>query len=596
MKRGKVEEKIVGPMFPRLHVNDTEKGGPRAPPRNKMALYEQLSIPSQRFNHGLLPLNPNNNSNLDPPASSSQGSGHERSSYLQLHSATPTQHAGKLHSQHSNAVSMNTPLASVDQRKKQGEDDDFAVPIFVPSHSKKHSNINIEQHSLASPIPTYHALSLNSNLDLNAVSPTSKLSARDKADENLRQDNGYSNQEYRVQDLPADELENASENHPEIGDIDRSDEVSETSMVDSISALDISPDDVVGIIGQKHFLKARRAITNQQRVFAVQVFELHRLVKVQRSIAGSPNILLDEDNAYLDKSPLKSCPAKKLPADFIIKPPRLQHAVHKPKDDSLKPNLQKECSAENAVAKPPPSLRNGPANYGPYSLPQPLPPDPKMGLWSYQPPPSGPGHQWLVPIMSPSEGLIYKPYPGPAFMGGQVYGGFEPPPLQNPMLGGFMSPPVYGVPAANHYHQHYHHHHQGGIGVPLMGQSYFPPYDMKFMDPALSGSGIEQMNGTAVNGQRGQNSCNMPKKSGSTSISEVHGSTASSTTERGQVVNEGNDGLPLFPTAHVPQPHDMTQPSSRVIRVVPHNPRTATETAARIFQSIQEERKQNDST
>lgn len=71
MKRGKDEEKIVGPMFPRLHVNDTEKGGPRAPPRNKMALYEQLSIPSQRFNHGLLPLNPNN-SNLDPPASSSQ--------------------------------------------------------------------------------------------------------------------------------------------------------------------------------------------------------------------------------------------------------------------------------------------------------------------------------------------------------------------------------------------------------------------------------------------------------------------------------------------------------------------------------------------
>lgn len=50
MKRGK-DEKIKGPMFPRLHVNDTEKKGPRAPPRNKMALYEQFSIPSQRFNH-----------------------------------------------------------------------------------------------------------------------------------------------------------------------------------------------------------------------------------------------------------------------------------------------------------------------------------------------------------------------------------------------------------------------------------------------------------------------------------------------------------------------------------------------------------------
>jgi EARLY FLOWERING 3 protein len=45
-------EKVMGPLFPRLHVNDTtlKGGGPRAPPRNKMALYEQFSVPSsQRF-------------------------------------------------------------------------------------------------------------------------------------------------------------------------------------------------------------------------------------------------------------------------------------------------------------------------------------------------------------------------------------------------------------------------------------------------------------------------------------------------------------------------------------------------------------------
>ncbi|KAL2545821.1 hypothetical protein Fot_15054 [Forsythia ovata] len=52
MKRGKYEEKIMGPMFPRLHVNDAEKGGPRAPPRNKMALYEQLSIASYDLHMG----------------------------------------------------------------------------------------------------------------------------------------------------------------------------------------------------------------------------------------------------------------------------------------------------------------------------------------------------------------------------------------------------------------------------------------------------------------------------------------------------------------------------------------------------------------
>ena len=74
MKRGKDDEKSMGPMFPRLHVNDTEKGGPRAPPRNKMALYEQLSIPSQRFGSGILPLNSKSASNMVPvpSASSSQ--------------------------------------------------------------------------------------------------------------------------------------------------------------------------------------------------------------------------------------------------------------------------------------------------------------------------------------------------------------------------------------------------------------------------------------------------------------------------------------------------------------------------------------------
>lgn len=38
-----------GPLFPRLHVNETEKAGPKAPPRNKMALYEQFTVPSHRF-------------------------------------------------------------------------------------------------------------------------------------------------------------------------------------------------------------------------------------------------------------------------------------------------------------------------------------------------------------------------------------------------------------------------------------------------------------------------------------------------------------------------------------------------------------------
>lgn len=71
MKRGKDDDKIMDPMFPRLHVNDADKGGPRAPPRNKMALYEQFSIPTQRFSHAACPLS-SNNGNLVTPGFSSQ--------------------------------------------------------------------------------------------------------------------------------------------------------------------------------------------------------------------------------------------------------------------------------------------------------------------------------------------------------------------------------------------------------------------------------------------------------------------------------------------------------------------------------------------
>ncbi|RZC51548.1 hypothetical protein C5167_019971 [Papaver somniferum] len=48
--------------------------------------------------------------------------------------------------------------------------------------------------------------------------------------------------------------------HPRKRDADRNDDVSESSILNSVSSLDISPDDVVGVIGQKHLWKARKAI------------------------------------------------------------------------------------------------------------------------------------------------------------------------------------------------------------------------------------------------------------------------------------------------------------------------------------------------
>lgn len=46
----------TGALFPRLNVKETKRVGPRAPPRNKMALYEQFTFPSHRYVPPSLPL------------------------------------------------------------------------------------------------------------------------------------------------------------------------------------------------------------------------------------------------------------------------------------------------------------------------------------------------------------------------------------------------------------------------------------------------------------------------------------------------------------------------------------------------------------
>lgn len=48
MANVKDEGKKMDPLFPRLHISDADKGSPRTPPRNKMALSQQFNVPSQR--------------------------------------------------------------------------------------------------------------------------------------------------------------------------------------------------------------------------------------------------------------------------------------------------------------------------------------------------------------------------------------------------------------------------------------------------------------------------------------------------------------------------------------------------------------------
>ncbi|KAK9280951.1 hypothetical protein L1049_003842 [Liquidambar formosana] len=591
MKGGRDEEKMIGPLFPRLHVNDTEKGGPRAPPRNKMALYEQLSVPSQRFSSGsatMLPLPHNIGSSLVPSMSSSHGGGQERSIFTPFcNPPAPAHLAEKLHSYSFGGVKLTTSMPNHERKsimptnfqalndtghlsstakcnlfqpynfsnsvnssmKKHGGGDDFRVPTFPQSEVTPHFSNSLQSmdgdklpplspnssillqttckkqtkgnnttdlksrqhvgnqsegnpkvsHSVKDPthwptsIPSTgdkilaDAFLCPSNGDKNPKSfkrahPSSNQENRNSLVDDISRLHGtntqshrecvalrentplrdgalveqkkgigmgnasmvrgesYSNQSLGHNHRSASRLENGSE-YPEgkecgslqEGDVNRNDGVLDTSMVDSI--LGLAPDVVVGVIGEKQFWKARRAIVNQQRVFGVQVFELHRLIKVQRLIARSPHILL-EDNLYLGKSSIKGSNVKKLPSECVLEAPPL---IVKPKDDSQKRNLSTKYAAENITGKLPFSSADNVtnkvpitprSNYGPYPgkpPPASMATETKLDPWCYQAPP---GNQWLVPVMSPSEGLVYKPYSGPCppaagFMA-PVYGSYGP--------------------------------------------------------------------------------------------------------------------------------------------------------------------------
>ncbi|XP_043720130.1 protein HEADING DATE 3B-like isoform X2 [Telopea speciosissima] len=775
MEGGKDEEKITGPMFPRLYVNDRENGGPRAPPRNKMALYEQLSVPSQRFNSGLtstLSLPRHNAGSLVPSTSSSKGGGHERSVFSPCYipSPTPAHFSEKPHCCSSNGVNLDGLMAVFERKsmknanyrtsnatghmpstpeynlfhrhdhsnsrnsgqKQLADEDDVRVPTFIhpgvaPCPNKDIPSIDRERlapfcptnqgHSAITPVNSLLKSAATSSNLLNqpqdacnkhskrsdTTDMTSRQSVSNHIEENLKgsftsrectemlashklsrekvaepskyargsanlehqssqpdgfgrvcDTGGWVQQEYRpvllqnntvygdgisvesvglekgnvssVRSEPFSRIspgnsrrspgqaEFGSEYHEDnshgslqVRGMDRNDDVSETSMLDSISRLDISPDDVVGVIGQNRFWKARRAIVDQQRVFAVQVFELHRLIKVS--------------------------PTKKLPAEYLLT--SVQRNV-KQKDDSQNQSI--ECAAENAVAKPTlPSLNNGikgghVSQHSSCGLNSGNPPaapvatDNKMIPWCFHPPP---GNQWLVPIISPSEGLFYKPYTGPCpptggFMA-PVYGGCGPVSLP-PMAGDFMNP-AYGVMAT----------HQQGIGVlpgtPPVGPTYFTPYGIPVMSPVTSASAVDQSSllaGTRPHGQaeklsawevkfnmRQESSCNYSNQNSeavasgawkfkTSKDSELQGSTTSSPCERAQGAGPGHvaeerDPLPLFPMASAvqvpdqdPQAHCSDQ-QTRVIKVVPHNPRSATESAERIFRSIQKEKQKYDS-
>ncbi|XP_028779005.1 ELF3-like protein 2 [Neltuma alba] len=698
MKGGIEEVKEISPMFPRLHVKDADKGGPKAPPRNKMALYEQFAIPSQSLAPGSPPKFPPLLAKNFPVPSLSGKVGSSQGIQF-CNSGVSCYLAEKIHTYQSRAVNFKlmpdgpiscnssvknyehgdalvTPVSARGKNSccsiSQNEEDEDKLPHCKSSCSLISQNSFSKKVNLTRPIKLVSARYENQIDDHTEVSQTdlpedgsaqplagfgdmtdessiSSVKIRTpkqlkKAHSSFMEDfrsisadglkilqgsNGLTNEEVEAYgdkinlrdgylEKPATTDVHKCPDVLELGrnffwgkidghkneDTYRHYDAMSKSIPDYAVGLKITPDDVMGVIGEKQFWRARATIINQQKVFVHQVFELHRLIKVQKLIAGSPSLLI-QDKLLLSKPSLEESAPKKLQSDYIIEQPssnaKLNNTkLEKPTPAECAENILLPLPGINSMSKAPPSVQL--PNYGHHSgnnqLALPAPTNNTKPSQCYIYP--APGNQWLVPFMSPSEGLVYKPIVGqcPPNTGlmGPVYSACNPISL---------TPGNKDVQDATH--------------VPYV----FPPCGPAVMHPSsVSAFAHEQISpppkmqskGTTENYQSTgvvnsailyQSSSNM-----SSQISQVmsrHVTNDNHTSEDKDLQTSigssppkrmKGDALPLFPMAPTfwassdqqkAQAVEGNQP--RIIKAIPHNPKSTIESAARIFRSIQEERK-----
>ncbi|KAL7140239.1 hypothetical protein ABFS83_09G108700 [Erythranthe nasuta] len=437
MENGKdVEKSTVDPLFPRLHINDADKGGQKAPPRNKMAVCEPYKG-----------LNSNSMKMVSIRPSSGRGSVVSPDKWPEI------SHSVNRHHSRSTGLNLNTSLRDFEprisdppnHRKNQKSISVNSISTLQNEHSKEPRNEEGRAYALADLVISYPQLGCNKG--------TTKIESIKKCSKDM--DYGFLKLAF------ADEKQEISDS---------------ASVADSASVLHITPNDVIGLFGERPFIEARNKILHHQRIFSMQLSELHRLIKVQRLIAESPE-LLHEKNFDITKPSSESSQTNNPLYTSPLDPS--PHAT-KRKFETL--NSDKNCGAESVMNKlPPPWFSHSPSN------------------------------QWLVPAKSPSDGLIYKP-----IIVGPVFGNYVP--------------------------------------------SYLQQYTMPLIEPVSPNLKVEQT---------------IPFIGSDKNASKLDANF--------DILGQS---LPSIPT--IKEQRD--EQSVEVIKVVPHNPKSATESAGRILRSILEER------
>ncbi|KAL4583744.1 hypothetical protein LXL04_008327 [Taraxacum kok-saghyz] len=582
----KDDAKKMDPLFPRLHISDADKGAHRTSARNKTALSQQPVLP------------PLSTSGLVPTY---HDSSYKRSVFSSFGSSYgSTRLATQLDSYRSSGINLNISLTTVKQtiettncqtlcntgnlkpgdyclfnpqdlktRKsasiKKLEDDDHDEDYLVPSLSfgnanrgklatsspnclikqeNKQDNLMIKDINAKEHVPCYSNNRTRFSETLTAeVPPLSPIKKRIVVDDpEMLHDSTIRLPLKRKNFQETTSYEDGIPIWPFIGEQETDRDVREVlSPVDN-GSLQITPDEVSQIIGHDEYCKTRRTIIQQQRVFRSQLFELHRLIKVQRRLAESAHFLL-EDRGY--NLPKNNMPSNSEPIDSTIKT-----QFHTKNDTERRYNTSFiDLPQSSTTVKQPP--------------------------WCLLPPP---GNQWLVPMTSPSEGLVYKPYTGPC-----------PPPvgLMAPLYGMGLTPTSRDFITSAYNPQ--------GIGV-FPNNPIYPSYGLP---PITKGFCSPLMEDNVKNNEPVKTSCNTLSLEKWPNIGEVQNVEGGKESDL-QGSSNGGDELQLFPTTPMVQDSDRCTGEKgfgeriKAIKAVPHNPKLASESAARIFQFIQEERKQNE--
>lgn len=349
--QAEAERQAVGALFPRVHVSETRVSGLRAPPRNKMALFEQFTIPPHRFVPPPAQKNSHQEFSSDgrfdttsyyvkpttvshvqyqkagqvkrrqPSAAESSGSGV---------SCDKDKHNDKMDSLCSGHIEVEASNAEVQSASKDASSSKDTMDSLCSGHMEvelEASNDGVQSASIDAVVEKHwNSLRGASNgngvkdfeVFVSSVAPSDWPAERSPGIEfcggktmspiegGSHECEGANDTTERMQEKLCSEhtvdKESLSDRNLEIAGNIVSEKhrtpIQGSALVSKSSVFlpKIIPKHVIGVVGQREFWEARKTILQQQKTLSLQVFELHRLVKVQQLIAGMPGLLLQEND------------------------------------------------------------------------------------------------------------------------------------------------------------------------------------------------------------------------------------------------------------------------------------------------------------